>query len=61
MNAEELQAEWNYRFEERLGILCGPLAASGVQKEMVRQEANEAVRRLRETEGPQMTQMEHGF
>jgi hypothetical protein len=48
MTAEELQTEWNYRFDERLAIFCGPIVATEAQKEIARRESNEAVRRLRE-------------
>lgn len=41
------QTEWNYRFEERLGMLCGPVAASAEQKELARVEANQAIQNLK--------------
>jgi len=45
MNADE-QTEWNYRFEERLGVLCGPMPPTEAQKRMARAEADEAIARM---------------
>lgn len=44
---EALEAEWNYRYEERLGILCGDKAATCEQRIIAKAEANDAVKRLR--------------
>jgi len=45
---DELAAEWRYRREERIGILCGSATPTPEQEALARAEADEAVRRLRE-------------
>ena len=49
------QTEWNYRFDERLGILCGPLKPTEEQKQMARMEASAAIERLQDANQPQMS------
>jgi len=51
MNAwtrDELVAEWTYRYEERISILCGSAPPTPEQEALARAEADEAVRRLRD-------------
>lgn len=37
---DELLAEWNYRYQERLGILCGAGEPTQEQDRIAREEAN---------------------
>lgn len=46
MTTEELKAEWNYRYEERLGILCEDLRPTPDQRRIAAQEADQTVREL---------------
>ncbi len=41
-----LQAEWTYRYQERLGILAGPGEPTDEQKQIAAKEADEAIKRL---------------
>jgi hypothetical protein len=44
----DLEAEWKYRYTERLGIMCGDKEPTQEQKNIAIKEANEAVAKLRE-------------
>lgn len=52
MNAEELQAEWNLVFLNRIGILMDSAAGEPTpeQKAIAREEAQRAVNELRDEE-----------
>jgi hypothetical protein len=43
MTPEELEIEWKYRYEERLGILCGDAEPTSEQKAIALKEANQAI------------------
>lgn len=47
MTEPELKIEWGYRYQERLGILCGADQPTAEQEKLAHQEADEAVGRLR--------------
>lgn len=48
MTEQELQAEWDYRYQERLGILCqSNTPPAPEQVEIATREADEAIRLLR--------------
>jgi hypothetical protein len=53
MTQQELDAEWGYRFTERLGILCGTDNPTPAQVEMAIADADIAVARL----GPALEEM----
>jgi hypothetical protein len=46
LTSEDLQDEWNYRFQERLGIMAGPAEATGDQTVIAMLEADEAIEKL---------------
>ncbi len=46
MTAAELQAEWDYRFEERLGIMAGPDEPTDQQRLIAMAEADDAIDQL---------------
>ena len=48
MTAEE-QAEWDYRWHERLGILCGANMPTDEENRIAMEEADETIRQLRAT------------
>jgi len=48
MTYTELQAEWEYRRQERLGLLCGTDTPTPEQELVARTEADAAVRVLKE-------------
>lgn len=50
MTEKELQIERKYRYEERLGILCGTSIPTAEQSNIAREEADAAVRELRSEE-----------
>ena len=54
MTEQELNDEWQYRYQERLGILCGAAIPTPEQRTIARNEANEAISKLKEPE-TQMT------
>ena len=54
MNAQELDAEWTYRMEERLGIMCGMDEPTAEQFCIAVAEADEAMEKLKQQ------QYEHG-
>ena len=41
MTTEEIQAEWQYRYQERLGIMCEDREPTPEQKAIAFKEANE--------------------
>jgi hypothetical protein len=41
MTTEEIQAEWHYRYQERLGIMCEDQEPTLEQKAIAYREANE--------------------
>ena len=43
MSEQELHEEWMYRYQERLGILCGTNTPTEEEDRIARQEANEAI------------------
>ena len=47
MTESELQAEWDYRYNERLGIMCGSDQPTKEQDAIARQEADGAIEKLR--------------
>jgi hypothetical protein len=46
MTADELKAEWLYRYEERLALLCGEATPSPELMALARIEADRAIRVL---------------
>jgi hypothetical protein len=40
MTDAEIKSEWTYRYEERLGILCGKEQPTEEQKRIAKQEAD---------------------
>lgn len=44
--------EWDYRKQERLGILCGAGEPTAEQIKMAEDEADECIRKMRESEQP---------
>ena len=50
MTIEELNAEWRYRYHERIGMLCGTEDPTDWEKSIARQEADEAIEQLRQQE-----------
>lgn len=50
MTPAELEKEWNYRYQERLGNLCGAGEPTTEQKALAFEEAQEAVEALKESE-----------
>lgn len=40
MTPAQLQEEWNYRFKERLGILCGAAEPSAIDLALAKKEAD---------------------
>lgn len=48
MTAPELQEEWEYRFNERLGIMCEDREPTPEQVRVARTEADKAVAELKE-------------
>jgi hypothetical protein len=52
---EQLQAEWKYRYEERLGILCGAETPDEDAVRIAKTEADEAIQSL----SPQPGGLEH--
>lgn len=49
MTSEELQSEWDYRYQERLGILCGSNEPTDEQRLIAKTEADRAAEELRFT------------
>jgi hypothetical protein len=47
----EWQEEWDYRYQERLGILCGQDRPTEAQEQIASREANEAVAALQRVQG----------
>lgn len=47
MTAEELQEEWDYRYHERIGIMCGTAEPTPEQEQLARQEADATIQQLR--------------
>jgi hypothetical protein len=47
MTEDELKSEWRYRYEERLGILCGSDKPTPEQIKMASDEADHHVAALR--------------
>lgn len=43
MTTIELQNEWDYRYTERIGIMCGTEEPTEEQKAIAKKEADEAV------------------
>lgn len=52
MTTDELAAEWRYRYEERLGILCGGEKPTLEQEKIAHREADDAVERLKNEKSP---------
>lgn len=52
MTDAELQAEWRYRYQERLGTLCGAGDPTPEQRALAVKEANAAIRQLSESGKP---------
>lgn len=52
LTGPELMREWDYRYEERLGMLCGSLEPTPAQKRLAREDANEFVVRYRKATEP---------
>ena len=48
MTPEELKAEWKYRYEERLAILCGADTPTEEQIKIATDEADKAIAQLKE-------------
>jgi len=46
LTTEEMIAEWRYRYDERLGIMCEGREPTDEQKNIAGQEADEAIRQL---------------
>lgn len=40
--------EWQYRYDERIGILCGTNQPTPQQVDLAKREADEAIRKLNE-------------
>jgi len=51
MTERELQKEFKYRMEERLGILCEDREPTPDERKLAHKEAEEAVNKLRQEEG----------
>ncbi len=49
MNDAELREEWNYRYQERLGILCEDRVPTSEEDQIARKEADETVAKLKTT------------
>ena len=47
LTSEDLQAEWNYRYQERVGIMAGAAEPTGDQEVIAMNEADEAIERLK--------------
>jgi len=47
MTESEITAEWKYRYEERLGILCGAETPTEEQESIARREADGAIEKLK--------------
>lgn len=47
MTGQFISDEWNYRVQERLGILCGTDEPTPEQREMAEKDANNAIRELK--------------
>lgn len=47
MTEQELKIEWQYRFEERLGILCEDKEPTNEEYKIAKDEADEAIIKLR--------------
>ena len=52
LTPSELDTEYRYRYEERLGILCGSNTATPRQKAMAHEEATRAVDALKPIDNP---------
>jgi len=50
MSEQELKAEGNYRYQERLGILCGDSKPTEQERAIALEEANRAMEELRQNE-----------
>lgn len=50
MTERELQAEWRYRYEERLGIMCGDGDPTDEQRGIAMAEADEAIEKLKQND-----------
>lgn len=50
LSDNDLFREWHYRYEERLGILCGTAEPTPEQDKIASDEADAAVKALREQE-----------
>lgn len=48
MTGEDFMREWDYRYAERLGHLCGAAEPSPAQKRLARQDADAAVKAVRD-------------
>ena len=42
----QLKEEWDYRYQERLGLLCEDRVPTKQEEEMARREANKAIERI---------------
>lgn len=50
MTEQELKTERKYRYEERLGIMCGDAIPTAAQSNIAREETDAAVRALQSDE-----------
>lgn len=50
LTTEEQQEEWRYRYEERLGILCGLDAPTLAQRKLASDEAHAILNKLTDGE-----------
>lgn len=52
----QLTEEWNYHYDERLGILCGSATPDPWMERLARQDADAAIKNLLRTQGVKITQ-----
>ena len=45
---DELESEWNYRYSERIGIMCGDSEPDIDQQRIAKEEADAAIQKLRD-------------
>lgn len=50
MTEQELKAEGNYRYQERLGMMCGDAKPTDEQRKIALEEATQAIEELRRNE-----------